>query len=188
MGSPAVDSVSPLRQGSWLGSDHSRAFGTFRAAIQYDPTGAWRGSSPLAAWCELYPLGANLGDTHDVYQFGVYTGGSMAGLTRFLDKLEVHFGTLWGFDSFEGLPDPKLQELSELKRISDWRAGGFSAADALGMHDFGALVTNLTATIGRRGGPVNFVRGYFNESLTPSLAQQRGMRPALYVDVVRVMW
>ena len=31
--------------------------------------------------------------------------------------------------------------------------------------------------------PVQFVRGFFNASLTPTLARERGMRPALYADV-----
>ena len=42
----------------------------------------------------------------DVYQFGVYTGGSMASIARRIRG----FGHLWGFDSFAGLPVPSASD------------------------------------------------------------------------------
>lgn len=174
-----------LRRGAWLGPQHDKSFGAYRAPRRFDPDGAFRGNNVLAAWCELYPEnGTRL--RNDVYQFGVYTGGSMAGQRKFFELLGLHFGTMWGFDSFEGLPQFLASEINETEvRIypRDWRAGAFSAADALGVHDYAALVANLTARIGRKDGPVEFVRGFFNESLTPTLAQDRKMQPALYVDI-----
>ena len=171
-------SSSALRRGTWLGATHSASFGKYRAPLAFDPDGAFVGNSPLAAWCELYPDGAQLQSTHDTYTFGVYTGGSMAGQVRFFGRLAIGFGTLWGFDSFEGLPDPSSNEVGELASIADWRRGGFSAADALGVHTYDALVANISARIGRPSdaGAVEFVRGYYNTSLTPSLARARRMR------------
>ena len=174
-----------LRRGGWLhdGASHSSQFGAYRAPRSFDPAGAFAGNNPLAAWCELYPDGAYL-KSNDVYQFGVYTGGSMAGQSRFFELLGIQFGTLYGFDSFEGLPDLDPNETAEVGHIADWRAGGFSAADALGVHDYDALTRRIEAIVNRPvGSPVRFVRGFFNESLTPTLARERGMRPALYADI-----
>ena len=37
----------------------------------------------------------------DIYQFGVYTGGGLAKIAKHL----TNYRRLWGFDSFEGLPE-----------------------------------------------------------------------------------
>ena len=75
----------------------------------------------------------------------------MAGQVDFFNRLLIGFGTLWGFDSFEGLPDLDSQEVHEVGSIGDWRSGGFSAADALGVHNYPALVENMC--VGRGSNP-----------------------------------
>ena len=56
----------------------------------------------------------------DVYEFGVYTGGSMRGLVQ-----AIHgFGTLYGFDSFQGVPD----ETPGVRIPQHWKVGAYSAA------------------------------------------------------------
>ena len=96
----------------------------------------------------------------DVYQFGVFEGGSLRTITR------VHDGArAWGFDSFAGLPPEELTET----QIWQWRAGRFS--------------TSLARVASRVSNATTLIPGFFNESLTPKLAAASGMRPATYVDI-----
>jgi len=101
----------------------------------------------------------------DVYEFGVWKGDSMK-------LLRKSFGLptrMWGFDSFVGLPET----LGDVKQ-HEWNTHVFRA-------DF-FNTTRLAETLG--GSDVAaFIRGFFNESLTPNLRSQRGMGPAEYIDV-----
>ena len=59
-----------------------------------------------------------------------------------------------------------------------------ASESALNMTSYAELTSTLARTIDRTdGGGVAFVRGWFNEVLTPSLARQRRMQPALYIDM-----
>ena len=42
--------------------------------------------------------------THDIFQFGVYTGRSMRAMSYELASRRIPWRRMWGFDSFEGLP------------------------------------------------------------------------------------
>ena len=66
-----------------------------------------------------------LGPDHDLYNFGVYTGG---GLKGWVEAARAHpgieFGRIWGFDSFSGLPDSDLARHSPHQaRNTQWQAG-----------------------------------------------------------------
>lgn len=173
-----------LKKGHWMRYAHQRLGGyswfdqTFRFT---SPRWVFGSDGPLAAWCAQFPDGADASD-RDVYQFGVYTGGSLAGIVLYLRDLNVRFGSVWGFDSFVGLPP---EEGGAKITSKNWRPGAYSAADALRAWNWSAVEATLHKTINRStvDGPVAFVRGFFNESLTPTLARQRHMRPALFVDI-----
>ena len=92
----------------------------------------------------------------DVYQFGVYKGVSM----KLLDNI-LKPNTLWGFDSFKGLPETKE------KNIRTWRVNAFKADPR---NELKKDYKNF-----------QFVSGYFNVSLTDEIASQ--MRPANYIDI-----
>ena len=94
------------------------------------------------------------------YEFGVYAGGSVRSL---FDALDPPF--LWGLDSFQGLPNYRDE------RVAGWRPGQYRADPR----------AQLTKEFG--ADRVGFVPGLYASSLTPSLAQDRGMRPAAYLGV-----
>ena len=155
-----------LRRGKWMSADHEGQYGK---AFKFKGMQGWSGSGQLAR-----RLRAAARRELDVYQFGVYTGGSMASIARRIRG----FGHLWGFDSFSGLP-------SETAGVSvegvHWRPGAFSSADALGEWDEARLLEQLTSRI--RFGNLTFVPGYYNVSLTDELARTHAFQPALLVDV-----
>lgn len=106
----------------------------------------------------------------DVYQFGVARGWSLG---RIIDVLDIRFGgkagAVWGFDTFTGMPE----ETPGQPTIAIWSKGHFSP---------GGPAAN--ASLARQlGGRVQWVIGDYENSLTASLAQERGMRRARYVDI-----
>ena len=158
-----------LRRGAWLAAGRHEA--EYGAGFKVRSIGGWGGSRRLE---KLANSAATRG--MDVYQWGVYTGGTMRGLAR---RIRV-FGHLWGFDSFEGLP-PELR--GEPIEGRHWRPGAFSSADALGEYSLEKLLARLHEKIGYPN--TTLVPGFFNVSLTA----RRGGRapfpfqPALLVDV-----
>ena len=88
-----MDAHGPQASPAWK-VDVSRPRGPVRQGVQV------QGHAGLVG---LRAAGSGCGRPRrelDVYQFGVYTGGSMASIARRIRS----FGHLWGFDSFSGLP------------------------------------------------------------------------------------
>ena len=126
----------------------------------------------------------------DIYQFGVYTGGGMRAWAQALGGQKLtHFaqafnGTMWGFDSFQGMPDePEELKTAEQKTQKGQLVGGLNAAEEMGIHSWAELSHTLVNNIGYIA--TKFVRGFFNESLVggAALARAEGMRPAFLVDI-----
>ena len=117
----------------------------------------------------------------DVLVFGVFTGNSMRHIARFFNESAVAFRALWGFDSFTGLPDYKESAGRRYTREvrATWAAGRYSTATALGTASVDESLAKLAAKIGDRR--TRFVRGFYNDSLTPGLA--RRVAPPIFVDM-----
>ena len=112
----------------------------------------------------------------------MYTG---VGLGKIASFLRGGFGQLWAFDSFQGIPEEPASE-NEALWTGDFRQGGYSAADALGVYDLESLVANIHQRVRRPN--TTYVPGFFNVSLTDSLIRRaagegRPFQPALFVDV-----
>lgn len=97
----------------------------------------------------------------DVYQFGVYEGLSLRTISRIVHPLR-----LFAFDSIAGLPEDAHDEL----KIDKWAPGTFETTPQR-IHQKGI-------------GHAELIPGYFNQSLTSTLARTKAMRPAVYVDIV----
>ena len=126
----------------------------------------------------------------DIYQFGVYTGGSIQHMRRGWQLSNLSIGSVWGFDSFVGLQ----VGAKTAGDTGEWFDGAFSAADALGVYSMSALKQQILQYITETNSKVEaesdwfgkktkFIKGFFNVSLTPTLAHKRRMQPARYVDI-----
>ena len=113
----------------------------------------------------------------DIYEFGVNTGAAMAAMAKLLGPPGVFRGTMWGFDSFQGIPKVDSAELA----VKEWGEGAYSAADATGIHVYSKLSSYLKGRI--KYDKVEFIRGYFNETLTDELVKSHNFRPAFLIDV-----
>ena len=107
----------------------------------------------------------------------------MRGISLALNRSGVPFRAYWGFDSFAGLPEEGADDKGALtpEAAAGWKNGNFNVADALQTWSYGALERKLRQYIADPR--VRFVRGFFNESLTPQLAAAAGMRPAAFVEI-----
>lgn len=116
----------------------------------------------------------------DVYQFGVYAGLSMRAISKRLRDAGVPFRTLWGFDSFSGLPSENGEQTrTRYIRSAGFQEGAWNIASAWGETDGARIRQRLETYV--RDDRVRWVVGYYNETLTPDLASR--VAPALYVDM-----
>ena len=206
-GSAGADALAST---NWAPSEPAalRAASARRKSLRRPANGtlAWRHVAmvQLAARCARAPATCR---ERDLYEFGVYTGRSMRAIVLALGAAHAPYRTFWGFDSFQGLPDERDDASSAAAAAPaapapyrtvvqrQWHAGAYNAADAMSSHTFGELSSKIRSYIlgadgARRGGgaaaavtaavDVQWVRGFYEASLTPALA--RRMRPALYVD------
>ena len=127
--------------------------------------GQWRNLLPavFATWSS-HELSRSL-QGGDVYEFGVFKGKSiqmMAKMRAFANS------TIWGFDSFAGLPDENVQLGNRHHTL--FRQGNYRADPRVQLQK---AVPN-----------VKFVAGFYNVSLSrPGLVSEKAMQPAKYVDI-----
>jgi len=108
----------------------------------------------------------------DIYQFGVYTGGSMFSMHRKIKR----YNTMWGFDSFQGLPQEEKGLQIEGKH---WLPGGFSSKGALKADTPEDAMNRVKKYL--NNSRVRLVMGFFNETL-PAVSLSE-TRKALIADI-----
>ena len=138
----------------------------------------------------------------DIYEFGVFTGRMLKAMARALDDKDLA-GTIWGFDSFRGLPrDEESATKGEFRGLRGvwgqhgeiFREGRFdvrkevairrnASAPRSGLEDDGVAEAMAAVSAYINSSRVRLVPGFFNQSLVHSLASSSGMKPALYVDI-----
>ena len=106
-----------------------------------------RMANPIARALEIHGLGVPGGH---VYEFGVYGGGTMLSLWRLLRPSKI-----WGLDSFKGLPQHTVE------KVKGWSGGAYSKDPRQA----------LTVKMGEMN--VGFVPGFYNDSLTDTLVEER---------------
>lgn len=101
----------------------------------------------------------------DYLEFGVFTGTSMICMHQTLGELDLRQVRLFGFDSFEGLPDNAADTDKGI-----WQPGAYKAE-----------LETVRARFARAGIPaeqVTLVKGWFSDTLTPDTASHLGLRKA----------
>ena len=171
------DEADALRRGDW--ATNRGAYDAVRMYYRWTfmPSSKER-RRPLAL---IASRGVTDYSERDLYTFGVYTGSSMKFWLDQLDALKVRTGPMWGFDSFEGLP----QEADGVKKeCNAWNVGAFSAADQFDVSSFSEVRAKINDYLGpAHASRTQLVKGFFSDSLTPSLKAERRLQPALLVDV-----
>lgn len=99
----------------------------------------------------------------DYFEFGVYNGTSMACMYRALEAAGQQEVRLFGFDSFEGLPD----EANDADEGGEWRPGQFASSQ-----EFATTVLRREGVDMRR---VQLIPGWFDDTLTPRTVEEHGL-------------
>ena len=163
--SMTTDSIHP---GHWMQADRAAFYGKGRYTSIREFS-RWYGSARLRK--RLRQMSVQH-PNRDLYQFGVYTGGTMRDLCHVVPS----WRRMWGFDSFRGLP-PEKSGLGQYD--ATWNAGGWSSADALGIYTVSGVMHTVHQKI--NCSRTTLVPGFFNESL-PAL-DVSAFQPALLVDI-----
>ena len=100
----------------------------------------------------------------DYLEFGVFYGSSLACMHKVLDELGVRHTRLFGFDSFEGLPE----SLHPDDKV--WGAGEFKSSYAYARE----FLTERGVDWNR----VFLTKGWFSDTLIPSFIQQERLKKA----------
>jgi len=126
----------------------------------------------------MIPFWNSRGGKCDIYEFGVYTGGSLRDTIKKLKHNQINPNMVWGFDSFEGLPIETEGMATEGKH---WNEGAFSTCDALNIWDWSELEKKLLETINSDN--VKLVKGFYENTLTDELISESEFKPAMFVNI-----
>jgi len=113
------------------------------------------------------------------YEFGVGLGGSLikfiSALRLFckISKTSIYSYQIFGFDSFEGLPEKK----SNKDNHKGWKKGKFSKS----LPEIKQIVRNLGIDLRRN--TVNFIKGYFENVLTTTLREELKDYPPTIINI-----
>ncbi len=99
----------------------------------------------------------------DYLEFGVYQGNSMICMHRALTRLGFGATRIFGFDSFEGLPE-------EADREQVWSAGQFRSEIEFTRERLREAGVDLDRA--------HLIKGFFSDTLSPALARQHGIEKA----------
>lgn len=113
-----------------------------------------------------------------IYQFGVWCGHSIIALQKLFDEYDLPQPTIYGFDSFIGLPKEEIDKTGD----KAWFEGNFSA-----VKDFEcATIEEAKQKIVERlphPEKVVLIGGFYNESLNVETIKKYNIKPADYIDV-----
>ena len=116
-------------------------------------------------------------ENKDVYCFGIYTGWSCGQVGYDFKTINKQPNAFWGFDSFEGLPD----ETEGIYKHPDWNKGCFNSMH-IGKPE--ELMTRYSKEFNERSGfEIEFIKGFYSDSLTDQLVIDKNMKPACFVDM-----
>lgn len=128
----------------------------------------------------------NLSSAPLILQFGVMGGRTLRAISKAaaakLPKTTTEQATIWGFDSFTGLPDEARGNYA----AADWNRGAFSATARTNNFSLQhSRIESVMARIkARTFGDVHLIPGFYDHSLTRDLGKQISRSgPATYIDV-----
>lgn len=112
----------------------------------------------------------DIGLQGDYYEFGVYFGGSFQHAQREAHRLNLNGTRFWGFDSFRGLP-----EVADTDLDAGFHSGAYTCDRA--------TTERLLNQWGFDWSCADLIEGWYEDTLTSTLAAEKDMKPAAVVAV-----
>ena len=119
------------------------------------------------AWERLKALGVELGD---YLEFGVSRGASMTYMHRVTKKLKLKNVRMFGFDSFQGMP-----ESAEVEDGGEWKPGQFAST----MDETRAFLNSYNVDWNR----THLIQGWFEDTLNSATTEKYNIRKASVIMV-----
>jgi len=123
-------------------------------------------------------------DLSAFYEFGVYTGKSTVEILDAFKETDKKISIVYGFDSFEGLPDRTAQEREEaIERCGEyqWNAGDFNSHE---WHNVDNAREHLQVVFDTYlDTKVQFIEGWYENTLNKETVKEYNLPPALFVDI-----
>lgn len=113
----------------------------------------------------------------DLYEFGVYSGGSSVSLRQNIDKLKMPCNNAYCFDTFVGLPGGEDGTWTEFKE------GDYSSVEYFGVDNVDQAIKAFKEKIDFSPVKTYFIPGLFKNSLNKYLLTKYKFKPAFYIDV-----
>ena len=116
----------------------------------------------------------------DIYEFGVYSGVSVDNILEVYTKHNQKDIRIWGFDSFEGLPE-ETKDKNDAFYKSLWSEGEFSSCDYLDVDDPQKAAKIIEDQLKAKypGFDIKMIIGFFCDSL--SIDEK--YKPASLIDI-----
>ncbi|MAF25447.1 hypothetical protein CL634_07725 [bacterium] len=137
---------------------------------------SWRG------FISRFPWDKN--ELSAVYQFGVFTGKSICEIHRNFKETNKNIDIIYGFDSFEGLPECTNQERKEaIEKHGEyqWKAGDFNSHEWHGVDDARQHLEIVFEKYLDR--EIKLIEGWFENTLNENTIKEYDLKPALFVDI-----
>ncbi len=106
----------------------------------------------------------------DYLEFGVSHGSSLSCMHRVLKELKLNDVRLFGFDSFEGMPESAANEDG-----GEWKPGQFASPIE--------FTTKLLTDRGVDWSRTFLIKGWFNETLTPETVRKHSITKASVIMI-----
>lgn len=117
-----------------------------------------------------------IGDNLPIMEFGVCSGSSLQRALNVFKANNKPFGKVFGFDSWQGLPNTKHEEWFAF----DWEPGSFNGLKEFGVNTVEELLPLLKEKIGH---DVTFISGWYKDTLNKETAEKHKMTQAGYVNI-----
>ena len=112
----------------------------------------------------------------DVYEFGVYSGNSLATIMAHFNIFAISPRKVFGFDSFEGLPfdgDPANDP--------GWAKGAINSQNLFKTTDVNEIKRAICGIIGFDN--TVLIEGFYEDSLKDDIVATHDMHPACYLNI-----
>jgi hypothetical protein len=119
------------------------------------------------AWERLKTLGVELGD---YLEFGVSRGASMVSMYRVTKRLKLKNVRMFGFDSFEGMP-----ESAEVEDGGEWKPGQFAST----IDETRTFLNSYDIDWNR----THLIQGWFEDTLNNTTTEEFNIRKASVIMV-----
>jgi hypothetical protein len=113
----------------------------------------------------------------DLYEFGVWGGGSMKTIADLYEKHNCVIRKMFGFDSFQGLPEEK----DDLH--APWQAGEYNSTKLFKTEDINETIKKVYEIIGSRDFNVVLIPGFWDKMLYDDLVEEHDMKSAGLINI-----